>query len=106
VISEEEVDKALHWLIDTASECAEKRAHRLYLDEFTRSLRSQIMSEHLAETLGAQERFALSDIRYRNHLEALKIAIFRDENARFLREAAVIKLDVYRTQCANHRGKI
>ena len=106
MITEEEVDKALHWLTDSAQECARRRAERLYLEDFTRSLKAEIMSSHLAEPLGAQERFAYSDIRYRNHLAALKIAIYEDERGRFLREAAVVKLEVYRTQCANDRGKL
>ena len=106
MITEEEVDKAVHWLVDSAEESAQKRATRLYLEDFTRSLKAEIMSSHLAEPLGAQERYAYSDIRYRNHLAALKQAIFEDERARFLRDAAMVKLDLYRTQCANDRGKI
>lgn len=107
MISETDIERAIEFLRDSADSCAKKRAERLYLDDFTRSLKSQIMSEHLAEPLGAQERHAYSDIRYRNHLEALKIAIYEDEKGRFLREAADAKVRAWQTMCSNERsGKV
>lgn len=106
MIDEQQVELALDFLRDSSDSCAKKRAERIYLEEFRKSLKSQIMSEHLAEPIGAQERFAYSDIRYRNHLESLKLAIFEDEKGRFLREAAVAKLEAWRTQQANERGKL
>ena len=98
MISEADIEKALHWLVETADTCAKRRSERLYLEDFSRSLKAQIMSEHLAEPLGAQERHAYSDLRYRNHLEALKVAIYEDEKYRFLREAAQVRVDVWRSQ--------
>lgn len=106
MITDESVEKALDFLRDSADGCAKKRAERLYLDDFSRALKAQIMSEHLAEPLGAQERHAYADVRYRNHLEALKLAIFEDEKARFLMDAARVKLEVWRTFQANERGKL
>ena len=106
MISEESIEKALDWLVESADACAKKRAERLYLEDYSRSLKSLIMSEHLAEPLGAQERHAYSDVRYRNHLESLKLSIYEDEKARFLRDAASAKIEAYRTQCANERGKL
>lgn len=106
MISDIQMELALDYLRDSAETCAQKRAERIYLDEFTRSLKAQIMSEHLAETLGAQERHAYGDMKYRNHLEALKIAVYEDEKGRFLREAAEAKIRAWQTQQANERGKL
>lgn len=103
MISDTDIERAIDYLRDSAVDCAQKRAERLYLDDFTRSLKAQIMSEHLAEPLGAQERYAYSDVRYRNHLEALKLAIFEDEKGRFLREAADAKIRAWQTQSRNER---
>ena len=100
------VEAAVDYLRDSADSCAKKRAERLYLDEYTRALKSLIMSEHLAETLGAQERYAYGDIRYRNHLEALRLAIYDDEKGRFLREAAETKIRAWQTMCSNQRGNL
>ena len=106
MIPESAIEKALDFLVTTADEAAQARADRLHLDDFSRVLKAQIMSEHLAEPLGAQERHAFSDLRYHNHLEGLKVAIYNDERNRFLRAAAEAKIEVFRTQCANERGKL
>jgi len=103
MISDEALEKALDYLRDTADQAATCRATRLYLDDYSRVLKATIMAEHLAEPVNAQERYAYSDTRYKNHLEGLRQAIFEDEKARFLREAAAVKVDVWRTQCANER---
>lgn len=100
------VEKAVDWLRDTAEDCALKRATRLHLDDYSASLKSLIMSEHLAEPVNAQERYARQDIRYLNHLELLKVAVFEDEKARYLREAADAKIRVWQTESSNARGRI
>lgn len=105
MISDEALEKALDYLRDTAESAAQKRADRLYLDDFSRVLRATIMAEHLAEPVNAQERHAYSDIRFKNHIEGLKQAIFEDEKARFLRDAAAVKIEVWRSQQANMRAE-
>ena len=93
-----DIDKAVNFLRDSAEEAAQCRADRLHLDDYSKSLKSQIMSENVSESLGAQERNAYADKRYQLHLEALKIAIYKDEKLRFLREAAQAKIEVWRSQ--------
>ena len=105
MISETEIDRALTFLRDSSTEAAQARANRLHLDDYSRVLKAQIMAEHLAEPISAQERYAYGDIRYRNHLEALKIAIFEDEKHRYLREAANAKIEVWRSEQANARAE-
>lgn len=105
MIQEQDIDRALAYLRDTAEAAAKARAERLYLDDYSRVLKATIMSEHLAEPVNAQERHAYSDMRYRNHLEALKLAIFEDEKARFLRDAADAKIRAWQTMNANARAE-
>lgn len=105
MISDNEIDRALSFLRDSAPEAATARANRLHLDDYSRVLKATIMSEHLSETVGAQERYAYGDVRYKNHLEALKLAIFEDEKMRFLRDAANAKIEVWRSQQANARAE-
>ncbi len=105
MITDAEIDKALAYLRDTAEVAAKARATRLYLEDYSRVLKATIMSEHLAEPVNAQERHAYSDVRYKNHLEALKLAIFEDEKARFLRDAAGARIEAWRTYQANLRAE-
>lgn len=104
MIEDEHIEKALDFLRDNADEAAKARAERIYMEEFRKSLKAQIMSEHLAEALGAQERIAYADQRYLNHLAGLKQAVFLDERLRFLRGAAEAKIEAWRTMQANQRA--
>ena len=104
MINEEDVRKALEWLVSSADKAAEARAHRQYLEDFSRTIKAEIMSEHMDEPVNAQERHAYADGRYKIHLEGLRVAIKEDERYRWLKDAALAKLDCWRTQQANLRG--
>ncbi len=104
MITEEEVNKALEWLVSNADKAAEARAHRQYLEDFSRTIKAEIMSEHIDEPVNAQERHAYADGRFKTHLEGLKAAIKEDERFRWLKDTAIAKLDCWRTQQANLRG--
>jgi hypothetical protein len=104
VIDEKEVEAAVDWLRDTANEAAQKRAERLYLDEYRKVLRAKLMKQHMDLPVSAQEREALADPKYEEHLQALKTAIDEDEKMRFLRVAAEAKIEAWRSMNANHRA--
>ena len=106
MISDEDIEKAVSYLRDNAVEAAQATANRQYLEKFSTVSKALIMSEHLAEPVNAQERYAHSDVRYRNHLEGLKVAIFEDEKSRNLRDAADVKIRAWQSQQANNRGKL
>jgi len=104
VIDEKEVEAAVDWLRDTANEAAQKRAERLYLDEYRKVLRAKLMKQHMDLPVSAQEREALADPQYEKHLQALRTAIDEDEKMRFLRVAAEAKIEAWRSMNANHRA--
>ena len=104
MIPEQDIEQACDFLRDNAEAAAKARAYRLYLEEFRKSLKAQIMKEHIKLPVSAQEREAYADPRYLKHLEALETAIHEDERLRFLRGAALAKVDCWRTQEANRRG--
>ncbi len=104
MIDEKEVEAAVDWLRDTANEAAQKRAERLYLDEYRKVLRAKLMKQHMDLPVSAQEREALADPKYEEHLQALKTAIDEDEKMRFLRVAAEAKIEAWRSMNANHRA--
>jgi hypothetical protein len=103
MITEEEVQKAVDFLRDNATPAAEARAVRVYLEEWRKTLKAQLMTEVGTESLGAQERYAYAHERYIKHLEALKAAVFEDSRQSFLREAAKAKIEAWRTESANVR---
>ena len=56
MIDEKEVEAAVDWLRDTANEAAQKRAERLYLDEYRKVLRAKLMKQHMDLPVSAQQR--------------------------------------------------
>tara|TARA_Y100000114_G_C11650242_1_gene273832 strand:- start:430 stop:756 length:327 start_codon:yes stop_codon:yes gene_type:complete len=104
MISDEEIEKALDYLRDTANDAAKCKAERIYLEEYRKSLKALIMSEYKQLPVSAQEREAYCDNRYLKHLEALKIAVRKDEKIKFMRVAAEAKIEAWRSYSANHRA--
>ena len=98
MIEERDVEKAVLWLAQAATEAAQARANREYMDEYRKTLRAQIMAENPDKPLAAQERDAMSDPRYIAHLEAFREAVQQDEKMRWLRVAAETKISVWQSQ--------
>jgi ABC-type uncharacterized transport system fused permease/ATPase subunit len=104
MIEEKDINKALQWLVDNADRAAEANSTKDYLDDFTKVIKAEIMSEHLSEPVNSQERFACSDQRYKIHLEGLRVARKEDFKYRWLRDTALAKIEAWRTQSSNLRG--
>lgn len=103
-ITDEQLDAALDVLHDRNGVAAQARANRKHLEEYRKSLKAIIMTEHQLESLGAQERRAYSDDRYVEFLEnALHTAIEEDEKHTYLREGAAATIEIWRSQQANER---
>ena len=97
MISQRDIEKALDFLRDSADEAAQNRANRIYMEEYRKSLKAQLMSENMDMAVNAQEREAYKNVQYITHLEAMKTAIYEDEKLRFLIEAAKIKITAWQT---------
>ena len=68
-ITDEDVETAFDWLRENAAAAAKARAERVYLEEFRKSLKSQLMQEHHNIPVSAQERDAYADPRYIKYSE-------------------------------------
>ena len=97
MISQRDIEKALDFLRDSADEAAQNRANRIYMEEYRKSLKAQLMSENMDMAVNAQEREAYKNVQYITHLETMKTAIYEDEKLRFLIEAAKIKITAWQT---------
>jgi hypothetical protein len=108
MISEEEVEKALTWLVENAVKAAQARANRLHLEEYRHTLKAMAMKESGETSAAAQEREAYASEAYCKHLQCLKDAVFEDEKYRLYYRAAEVKIEAFRTLQANARiqGKL
>ncbi len=103
MISDADIEKAVDWLRDSAPKIAKARAEMIYAEEYRKSLKSMLMREHIDESLGAQEREAYADERYRKHLDVYRDSVMAYELLRAQREAANIKIEAWRSMSANQR---
>ena len=67
-ITDEEIDRALDFLRDNAEAAAKARAERIYVEEYRKTVKAQIMKEHDTKSAVIQEREAYADPRYATHL--------------------------------------
>ena len=105
-ITDDEIDKALDYLRDNARDAAQAKANRVYVEEYRKVIKAQIMKEHGSMSAVLQEREAYSDFRYLQHLLAIREAVEADEHHRFLRGAADAKIEAWRTQSSNSRARV
>lgn len=103
-LTDDDVERALMYLANNAQKAAKARADRIVVEEYSRVVKSEIMKEHASLPVSAQEREAYADPRYKQHLEAIREAVEKDEYHRFLRDAASAKIEAWRTQSSNERA--
>ena len=111
MITQDQVEKAIQWIMDNADAASQARADKLYLEDFGKSLKAELMLECEAlsavekkkTTLGYQEMYALDHDKYRAHLKGLHEAIRLDTKYTWLKSAAEDRLDIWRTQESTKR---
>ena len=93
-----EPTKAIQYLIDTAPLYAKSKADRMFLEEYRKSIKAQLMSQAGTEVLGKQETFAYAHEDYIQILEGIKQAVEKEEKYRWLMTAAQARIEVWRTE--------
>ena len=104
MITDESIEQAVDYLRDNARSAAQAKANRIYMEEYRKTVKAQIMRENDDKALGAQEAIAYADPRYNQHLTVMRDAIEKDEYHRWMMTAADAKIEAWRTQQANARA--
>lgn len=104
-ISEADIDKVLAYLRDNAEKDAQARAERYYMEEFLKVVKAQQQAAAGDVSVAAAEVKARMSSEYIAALDAYKTAVYEDERRRFLRGAAEVKLEVFRTLEATRRAE-
>lgn len=104
MIAEEDIELAVTYLATSAAEIAQARADMIKAEHMRKVVKALLMKDNEDLALGAQEREALIDPRYRSALGDLHETTTTYERLRALREAARIKIEAWQTQSANYRA--
>ena len=105
-MSDNHPHKAIQFLIDTAPLYSRAKASRMYLDEFRKSRKAQLMAQAGTEVLGKQETFAYAHPEYIQILEGIKEAVELEERYRWLMTAAQARIEVWRTEQYSARMEV
>lgn len=105
MIDDDKVHDALEYLRTNAPIAAQARAHKVYVEEFRKTVKAQQMALRLNLPVNAQEREAYASEAYKEHLKAIKDAVYQDELNRWGMVAATSLIEAWRTQNANSRGQ-
>lgn len=98
----------LDFIRDNATDYAQAKARRVYLENFRKSKKALLMRnaevrDH--KTAALQEREAYADPEYIETLEALQLATAEEERLRWLMTAAEAKIEAWRTISATRRAE-
>lgn len=88
---------------DAAPQYAKAKATRVYIEEYRKTLKAQLMKSCGVEAIGAQEREAYAHADYIKHLEALRAAVHEEEHQRWRLVYAQAAIDVWRSQESSNR---
>ena len=108
MITDEQIEAALDYLRDSVETAAQAKANKVYLSEYRKTKKAELMNLSNESSEAAKERFAYAHAEYAEFLVGLRAAIYEDAKHDFLRAAANAKIEAWRTQQANERtmGKI
>ena len=104
MIKDDDAERAVSYLRDSAEEAGQAKANACYLETWMKIVKSQQMAKSAKKTQSEKEVDALCSPEFIEATKAHAAAVEQDNTFRFKREAAIARLDMYRTQQANIRG--
>lgn len=103
MITDDQVEKALEYLRDTATRLAEAKSYRVWLEEKTKIIRAHSFLG--AEgTVAEREALSRTDEEYGRALDDLREAVHMETLIRARRDAAEAKIEAWRTMESSRRA--
>lgn len=104
LVTDAEVEKALDWLRDSANDIGEAKRRAVKAEHMLKHTKAVAMKLHASLPVSAQEREALASEQYVTALDEAAEAAGDFEKMKSLREAAALKIEVWRSMGANYRA--
>jgi predicted RNA-binding Zn ribbon-like protein len=104
LVSDADVEKALDWLRDNAADIGRAKEHAIMAERMTKHVKALEMQRHNELPVSAQDREATASAAYLEALMREAEAAGEYERLRALREAAALKIEVWRSASANYRA--
>lgn len=104
MVADEEVEKALDWLRDNAEAIGAAKERLVKAGHMVKHVKALQMKRWNEQTVSAQEREAVASKEYLDALTEEARAAGEYEVMKSLREAAALKIEVWRSENANYRA--
>jgi hypothetical protein len=104
MIDQDAAEKASQYLVDSAFKYGEARARMFKADKMLNHVRSLVYIHSEAATASAREAEAYASPEYLAAIEELRAATEEAEKLKAAREAAEVRVDLWRTISARQRG--
>ncbi len=104
IVSDRAVESAFNALPLRTEEYAAAKAKRIYLDDFSKSLKALLMKQSGESSAAAQERDAYAHGDYQAHLADILKAVEAEEVAKGKMKRCEYAIEIWRTQSANRRS--
>lgn len=104
VLSVNEVEEAIEWLLDNCEDVARAAAEREYYSKYKDSVLAIEASQSDEKSQAARENEARCSSRYIEVLNQYKQAVFLHELHKAKRTAKALQIDAWRTMEANRRA--
>lgn len=103
-ISDEQAGKALEWLLKNARDLGELKRQQILTEAMTKRVKAIETARSDGKTVAERERDALASQAYLEAITAEAEAAGRYEECRALKDAAVARLEAWRTLSSNARA--
>ena len=107
-MSKKDINDAVDYLYTQGAKYAEAKAHKGYLEDYTKSLISSLsikfISNGTAKSMAQADAMAYADDAYDIHIRGLKAAVEAEEALRWGLVSAQARIDVWRSQEASNRA--
>lgn len=105
MITDDQAERAADFIRDNAVNFAQAKASRIYCEEYRKSLKA-ILFNQMEGTIADKDAQAYAHEKYLLHLEEIRNAVIEEEKLKGLVKAAEMKIEIWRSQSANSRGRI
>ena len=107
-MNQKDINDAVDFLFIHGKEYADAKAHKGYLDNYTKaliaSLSIKFIAEGQAKSMAQAEAMAYADPAYDVHIRGLKAAVEAEESLKWQLTSAQARIDVWRSQEASNRA--
>jgi hypothetical protein len=97
--------RAVDYILQNAAKFAKAKAERTYIEHYRKSLKAMLMKRSMETAIGAQEREAYAHPDMLELIKGLQVAVEIEEKLKWDITAAELRVDIWRTEQANHRSE-